>query len=102
MAILIVIDIEGDTRELQAHYDQASGAFGGRLPQGALAHIAVPVERGIRVFHLMESDTALTAAAREFQPTVSGPMGLARGPHRTEIYDVHSYQLARPGSQPSS
>ncbi len=87
MAIALIMEFHGGTIE---QYDAAIEALqlNGRVPQGGIFHVAGPMDGGIRIVDVWESQDLVDTFMRERMGPVTERLGIVR-PQIT-VWPVHN------------
>jgi len=94
MAVLAMLELDGDTEQLLAASEALDGLLG--PPEGLIARIVAPTETGMVLFQLWESSEARQRNANNpghgAALAASGMTSLVTG-SRSRVYDAASLQL---------
>jgi hypothetical protein len=95
MTVVAISEIEGDTRDILAKYDEALGKVLADPPTEMVAHTCAIVERGVRIATVWENEDAARAfyASSNFQEGVKAAGLQTSGPKA--YYPVHNFRLFR-------
>jgi hypothetical protein len=93
MAVVSIVELKGDPKELLAKYDQVTQVVA-QLPVApvAISHTCVELGDGIRVVNMFETEEQARSARerRQFQQALRDA-GMPE--HSPTIYRVHNYRI---------
>lgn len=90
MAVVVMMELKGMT---QQQYDQANAMMEGKLPPGCLVHTACPVDGGMQMVDVWESQPAFEQFANESLSKMGAAVGLTSQPE-VKFLSVYHFQHA--------